>query len=467
MVYDLYGIGLADEVGILDVTHDRYAAPLSLLLPNGPAWPRDDETMVALITAITVEYSRLAVRAAKLGRELDPATTFECVADWEASYGLPDCATPETLAGRRAAIAAKLLAQTGHDQSPSFWAALIKALGYTLQYSLKGEHGITCVDGCMDEVMGDEWAFVWQMIIDSGADDALLDCVVSHNAWIGTLPIVHHPWTNFGMMIPALRGVACTPTGFIAAGGDGGEQLYTTTDLDSWLVSGVWGDDLKAVCAVGETLVSVGDLADALVSTDGGATWLPYPHGAAVILYGVSRGHEDDQVVVAVGAAGVMLRSPDAGQTWAALAVLTAETLSAVTSCTGAVIAVGAAGTVLRSDDNGATWAVIAAGIAIDLRSVTAWGSTVIAVGNAIWRSADAGLTWAEVDVPADTLNAVTSSPSGRWTACGTGGVITQSRDDGLTWIPQTSLTTDDLFCACPYLPGGRAVLIGDRFVLE
>lgn len=467
-VYEMYGLGLAGEAGYLEVTTDRFEAPLALLLPNGPAWPRDDETLQTLVTALTVEFSRLAVRENKLDRETNPAMTFECVTDWEESYGLPDCAQPATLAGRRAAIAAKLLAQTGHDQSQAYWEDLFKALGYTLTYVINGKAALTCVDGCMDELLDEEWTFTWSLIADHGDDDALLECVVSHQALIGTYPIVHYPWSTFGMMLPALRGVACTPQGYIAAVGDSGVSLYTGTDLETWSVAASAPDTLLAVCAVSETLIAVGALAcEAQVSIDGGATWTQNPTGQSSTLYGVSRGPAGDDVAVAVGKAGEMFRSADAGSTWAPLAVLTGEDLLAVTRCTGAMVAVGTAGVVLRSTDNGATWAVIAAGILVNLLAVTAWASTVIAVGNEVWRSDDAGATWTKVYDPTGTLAAVTSSPAERWTACGAGGLIVQSRDDGVTWTPQTSPTTDELFCACAYLPGGRAVLIGDKFVLE
>lgn len=469
-VYDMYGVGLVGDHGVLDVVHDRYEAPLALLLPNGPAWPRDDETLQTLVTALTVEFSRISVRSDKLGRELDPATTFECVTDWEESYGLPDCAQPNTLAGRRAAIAAKLLAQIGHDQSLTYWVDLFAAAGYTLQYIVGGKSSMSCTDDCMDELLDEDWTFVWTLVVDSGADDALLECIVNHNALIATLPIVHYQWTSFSLMLPAVRGLACTPMGYIVGVGDGGLQIYTGTDLDSWSVAAGAPDGLNAVCAVSETLIAVGAVAsEAQVSVDGGATWSQYAHGTLSVLYGVSRGHAaDDSVAVAVGAAGTMLRTIDAGLNWTALAVLApTKILYAVTRCTGAMVAVGEDGTVLRSVDNGATWAAVAAGITATMRSVTAWGLTVVAVGSEVWRSADAGAIWEKVYDPTGTLYAVTSSPAGRWTACGSGGLIVQSRDDGVTWTPQTSPTTDELFAACAYLPGGRAVLAGDVFVLE
>lgn len=465
---DIFGGGAVDSGGgVLDVVNDRFERPLDMLLPNGPAWPRDDETLRTLITALTVEFSRLAVRQGKLARELDPATTFECLADWEESYGLPDCADPVTLAGRRAAIAAKLLAQTGHDQSLTFWTELLAAIGYVLQYVANGLQAMTCTDGCMDALFDEEWHFVWSIIVDHGLEDALLECLVAHNALIGTYPIVHYPWEATDPALGAtMFGLACSGQGYLVAVGAGGFAAYTGPDF-SWTSVLASAADILAVCAVDEVFLAVGAAPNILQSKTHGASWSPSVVAVGT-LRGISRGPEMDSVAVAVGDAGEMWRTDDSGLSWLGLLAVTAHDLMAVTRCTGAMVAVGENGVVLRSTDNGATWSVIAAGITEAMRSVTAWESTVVAVGNEIWRSADAGLTWTMVDSGlADTLYAVTSAPTGRWTACGSGGLIMQSDDDGATWETKTSQTTADLLAACAYLPRGFAVLIGDRFVVE
>lgn len=466
-VLELHGKSGGGVSGTLDITSRRYEAPLSMLLPNGPAWPRDDATLKTLVRALTRELSRVATRSDKLGRELDPATTFECLEDWEASYGLPDCAQPETLAARRAAIAAKLLAQTGHDQSLGFWTELFETLGYTLDNVIKGFPPMTCNDDCLDQVFDSSWLFLWQFVTNSGADDALLACIVNHNAWIGTYPVIHYPWSAVVLMIPALYGIACTANGYMAAVGSGGTIIYTDASL-SWNF-GAAAAGLNAICAVGETLVAVGAaVLDAIYSVDGGATWLnATPFVLPVPLLAISRGPEDDEVVVAVGEDGWLTRSVDAGANWTNLVSGTIDSLRGITSCTGAMVAVGNFGAMVRSVDNGATWAVVSAGITESLLAVSAWESTVVAVGNEVWRSDDSGASWTLVYLPTGTLRGVTSSPAGRWTACGAGGLIVQSLDDGVTWTEQVSPTTDELFCACAYRPSGRAILAGDVLVLE
>jgi photosystem II stability/assembly factor-like uncharacterized protein len=146
-----------------------------------------------------------------------------------------------------------------------------------------------------------------------------------------------------------------------------------------------------------------------------------------------------------------------------------ATTLHAVTRCTNTLVAVGAAGKIVRSTDNGITWDLDQVpAITLRLRSVSAWLDVVVAVddGGNIWRSADAGVTWAKVGEAKTALRAVTSSPSGRWAACGNDGTIMLSLDNGLTWTIQEPTTTADLYGACAYLPGGQIVMVGSGGII-
>lgn len=466
-----YGDATGDTDGVVDLTNEKFEAPLSMLLPNGWAWPPDDAVRKTLIRAITREYSRQAIRGDKLlNRELNPATTFECLTDWEESYGLPDCAQPTTLEGRRAAIAAKVLAQAGHSQTLEFWTELFAKVGYELEYIVGGEDAMTCEDDCEDVLFEDEVVYLWSLVTQHGLEDALLECLIGHNSWIGTYPILHFAWEVENLGLPTIYGIACTPGGYIAGVGSIGVKIYSSDLGGPWGVVGGPLLDLYAVCAVGETLVAVGDSAiDAVFSTDGGASWSSSFGFAAPTLYGISRGPFADQVVVAVGVTGAMWRSTDAGLFWGPLPTITpTKTLYAVTRCTGTMIAVGEGGTVLRSVDNGITWVLVAAGITIDLRAVSAWENVVIAVGEEIWRSEDSGLTWTNLTTGGfllPQLRAITSSPTGRWIAGGTSGFM-MSSPDGIEFFEEV-VGANEIYAACAYTPGGRAVLAGDRITLE
>lgn len=468
---DLYGLVEAGKVaGEWDCTNRRYEQVILDLLPNGAAWSRDDPVLQELVASEATELSRVALRGEKLLRELNPATTFELLEDWETMYGLPDCAVPETLAARRAAILAKMLAQTGHDQSLDFWTDLLASLGYELHWIEQGEGVFDCEDLCTDELTDEQWNFVWQIAVDEGIDDALLECVVDKNALIETLPLVHYLWTDLGITptTEVLRGAASTALGWSVVVGTGGLYMRAGADLTTWtpaLLPIV--DDYYAVTAGdANILVALGMPGNVVRSEDGGESW-GGGDGTNITgaVYGLSRGSEADDVLVAVGDGGGIYRSTDAGQTWTALASPVSEDLQAVAPCTGAVVAVGAAGTIVRSTNNGASFTDISPGGSItdDLYGVRGWESIVVAAGNSgtIIRSTNAGATWAEVDSPTTlTLRAVTATAT-RWTIVGEMGVILQSLDGGITWRLEDSPTAEDLYAVAPAVPSGQAVAAG------
>lgn len=106
-----------------------YASQLAQLLPQGAAWPREQDTVLAtLLTALAQEPARLDAALHALLTELDPAQALLLLMEWEAMCGLPDeCSQPgETLAERRAAVVAKLSAQGG--QTPEYFSELATLL---------------------------------------------------------------------------------------------------------------------------------------------------------------------------------------------------------------------------------------------------------------------------------------------------------------------------------------------------
>lgn len=108
---------------------DDYAAQLSALLPQGAAWPRGADTVLAsLIQALAQEPARLDAALHDLLAELDPPQSLELLSAWERVCGLPDgCSQPgETVAERRWAVVAKLSAQGG--QTPNYFAELATLL---------------------------------------------------------------------------------------------------------------------------------------------------------------------------------------------------------------------------------------------------------------------------------------------------------------------------------------------------
>lgn len=472
-IVDVYGDISPQSELILDITSEKFAPLVMDLLPHGHAWDREDPILQELVRAESIELSRVDVRARALERELIPAQTFELLTDWETSYGLPDCAQPDTLEGRRAALAAKLLAQAGHDQSFGWWDNLISGLGYDLHFVELGPGWMTCIDECVD-VLTDE-AFAWAVAVDHGANDALLECIVSNNALLISFPSVHYLWTHVGTGTSSWRGICGNSKGFSVVVGVGGAVKYSDVDLDTWTIAaGVPAQDIRAVCAVDDVFVAVGAPAlDAIYSLDGGKNWIASAPFAGNLLQGISRGPGVDQVAVAVGVGGQIWRTTNAGQTFTSVASPTAFSLYCVCACEGAMLA-GGPGLLIRSTSNGAApWSFVGVpGFSETIFGIAGRGQICVFVTSAgqIWRSTDAGQTWAQMLSPVTSnLLAVTASSSGRWTACGAGGVILQSLDDGMTWDLQASPTTQDLYGADYQFQSGQAFLAGNngRLILE
>lgn len=180
------------------LTDSDYLLQLQALLPNGPAWPRDDQaTLTQLLSALSVELARVDGRAMTLIEEADPRTTAELFLDWEHVAGLPDaCAEAfggeQTLDQRRAALVGKLVTLGG--QSPAYFIGLAAAIGYAI--TITEFHAHTVNDDVDYSILGEDWNFAWQvnaalntvseLTISSGVDEplaawgnALLECVIN------------------------------------------------------------------------------------------------------------------------------------------------------------------------------------------------------------------------------------------------------------------------------------------------
>lgn len=471
-IVDVYGEEGPGSEAVLDVTNGKYGPLVLDLLPNGLAWDREDPLLKKLCLAEAVELSRVDIRARTLEIELTPTQTFELLEDWEQSYGLPDCAATPTLALRRAALQAKLLAQAGHDQSMTWWTVLLDTIGFYLHYVDTGAQIYTCEDNCIEPI-SDE-GFIWLLAVDHTYDaeeEALLDCFVNKNALLTSYPVIHYLWTpRLVAGFSDFRGVACDMKGRTVVVGLAGKVFYSHANLATWTpaVSGVPVQNINSVCAVDDIMVAVGaSTLDAIWSTDGGINWTSSTAFAANTLNGVARGPGIDQVCVAVGLGGTIWRSTNAGQTWANVASPTALQLLCVCNCEGAMVAAGLNGIVIRSTANGAApWSIIAiAGLGANVNAIAGLGQIVVLVTNGgfIYRSTDTGLTWTKMISPVVVnLYCVVGSPSGRWTAGGLGGVIVQSLDGGITWELQIQLNTEDLRAATYTHPSNFAILAGN-----
>jgi uncharacterized protein YmfQ (DUF2313 family) len=178
------------------MTSADYLLQLQELLPQGPAWPREDSYITRLLNGLSQELARVDGRALALASEADPRSTGELLADWERVTGLPDeCAVAfggeQSTAQRRAALLSRLTNLGG--QSAAYFQTLAAAMGYTVTVEDFTQH--TVEDDVDHPLYSDAWAFVWQVngvlnevteiTVEDTVDDpiaswgsALLECVI-------------------------------------------------------------------------------------------------------------------------------------------------------------------------------------------------------------------------------------------------------------------------------------------------
>lgn len=142
-----------------------YLRQLQALLPQGAAWPHDDDAVLTnLLSAFASGFSQVDTRAEQLVNEAVPRTTAELLSDWERIAGLPDsCVMSATqiqsLAQRRAALAARLAMLGG--QSKAYFVALAAALGYSI--SITEFRPFRAGQSCAGDPVATNWSFVWQV----------------------------------------------------------------------------------------------------------------------------------------------------------------------------------------------------------------------------------------------------------------------------------------------------------------
>lgn len=460
----------------IDLVHYKYTRVLLDLLPPGRAFTRRAATRLQkLVSGLGMEFSRLQRGIRQMLREAQPATATHSLALWEKLLGLPDCEEPTTLAGRRMIADAKLGAAAGHTQELDFWEGLFEKLGYQLNGVFNfSEYLADCEDPCDVGLFDELWIFAVWLFTMHGENDAVLECQVEAEQLLGFEVDLKWQWnivdSNGGAT--ALRAVATSQDGWTVAVGLAGEVKRSKEFLTTWgpIASGVTFNMLAVASAGGSTLVAVGDAGEGcLRSIDGGTTWAQVVFAAST-LYGITRGPQDNNHVIAVGAGGEIWKSTDGGAaaSWATKVSPVATTLRAATQAAGVVVAVGDDGVIIRSDDTGETWEAQVSGTTDDLFGVSGWGDVLVAVGDAgrVVRSTDGGVTWVATTIDTtEVLRAVVAAPSGRWTACGSSGLIAQSLDGGATWTI-TTVSTGDLYGASYGALLGRAVLVGGEYIV-
>lgn len=176
--------GTAISLGQSGATFDCYdrsrVRELLNLLPVGPMWPRDDDTVIyQFVSGQALELSRIHKRARTLAeKESDPNAALETLDGWERITGLPDCKPlGATLTERRADVVEVLEGDT--DQTLAFYTSLASSFGYTAPTITSGVPfcaGENCAGEdavCSQDALATKtWAFT------SGAKNAQLECAI-------------------------------------------------------------------------------------------------------------------------------------------------------------------------------------------------------------------------------------------------------------------------------------------------
>lgn len=115
---------------------EAYAEALTNLLPTGPAWPRDRDSVLQAVVAGLADIwgDKVDARAADLlERETDPRLALELLDEWETAFGIPDQCFGEEYAieARHNLLLFKMTLLGG--QSRQWFIYIAAYFGYTIR----------------------------------------------------------------------------------------------------------------------------------------------------------------------------------------------------------------------------------------------------------------------------------------------------------------------------------------------
>lgn len=180
-------------------------------------------------------------------------------------------------------------------------------------------------------------------------------------------------------------------------------------------------------------------------SIDNGITWQAHIEQAGLNVYSIVRLDSGRWIAFReLGANQEFVYSDEAiPTTWTTAASAAVQSEKIIVTNGAVAVAISTLSDVWRTTD-GATWVEVpVTQILAENRCATAHGDTFIMVGQpaganpGIWRSSDAGMTWAAASAPATTYNRVEWG-GGYWVASDVAGGIHVSIDDGLSWTLST-----------------------------
>ena len=177
----------------------------------------------------------------------------------------------------------------------------------------------------------------------------------------------------------------------------------------------------------------------------------------------------DGQAGWAVGSAGAIIRTTNAGEDWSTQPSGTSFNLNAVWFTSPTVgWAVGNLGTVMKSTNAGATWTRLNLGVGENLMDVWfANPDTGFAVGSAgaVLRTVDGGDSWQKTSLTSTVLQSVSFANAREGWAVGDGGKIYGTVDAGVGWTQVTPAVTSTSLQAVWRRRAEAAWAVGDQGV--
>ncbi len=263
--------------------------------------------------------------------------------------------------------------------------------------------------------------------------------------------------------LPPLSSVTLTPLSDTLVVGQDRQFVAVARDTNDVVVAGAafdWSSSDAGVFTVSRSgrVTAMGEGVASLYAAAGGKSdtatvavfvqngWYVQPSGTINNLNGVFV-QPDGRAGWAVGEAGTIVHTGNAGASWGAQASSTTFTLNDVWFTTGLTgFAVGHGGTVMRTRNSGASWTRLTNVAASENLHGVCFADTahgwVVGANGAILRTANGGASWSKVNPTAQQLNSVSFSDTSNGWAVGEGGVIVGTHDGGRSWyVVQPSLT--------------------------
>ena len=146
----------------MNATGKDYQQQLKDLLPPGPAWNREEGSILSgLLYGLAEILSRIHNRALDLLDEVDPRTTAELLSDWERVAGLPEpcLSSPQTIQSRRDALTEKVTRQGRQDRQ--YYIDLVGTVGFPI--TITEFKPFQAGDLCGIPCYGASWQWAWQI----------------------------------------------------------------------------------------------------------------------------------------------------------------------------------------------------------------------------------------------------------------------------------------------------------------